>query len=101
MGEVVIGRPVTPSYGGIMGPLPGFEGATAAGGVRLGWTLPGTLVTSASFLEHWAQGIPARRVIQADMIATFSRSVDAHASIAYDLLGLGVMQADVQSSRPS
>lgn len=96
--EVMVGRPVTPSYGGLMGPLPGFEDATAAGGVRLGWSAQGHVASSASFLEHQSHGIPTRRVIQTDVVATLARWMDLHAALSLDLLGLGVMQADVELS---
>ncbi len=108
--EAVVGRPVTPQYaptlletqsqcGGTcglwLGPRPGFEGVTAAGGARLAWSSPGLASAAVSFLEHWAQGIPARRVVEGSFIATPTRWLDARGTLAWDMLGLGVMQADL------
>lgn len=96
--DVVVGRPVTPTYGSLLGPTPGFDGTTAAGGARIGWTLTGRASSAISFLEHWAQGIPTRRVVQADVTATITRWLDLRAGLSVDLLGLGVMQAEVDVS---
>lgn len=96
--EAVAGRPVTPVYGGLLGAHPGFEGATGAGGLRVGWSSPGALSASVSYLEQWAAGIPARRVAEASFVGTPMRWLDLRGSVSWDLLGLGVMQADLDAS---
>jgi hypothetical protein len=96
--EAVAGRPVTPTYGALLGGHPGFDGATAAGGLRVGWSDPGTLSASVSYLEQWAQGIPARRVAEASIVGRPTRWLDLRGTVSWDLLGLGVMQADVDAS---
>jgi hypothetical protein len=96
--EAVVGRPVTPAYGALVGGQPGFDGVTAAGGARVAWTVPGSLSASASFLEHWAAGIPVRRVAEASLVATPLRWFDLRGSVSWDLLGLGVMQADLDAA---
>jgi hypothetical protein len=96
--EAVAGRPVTPAYGALLGPHPGFDGVTAAGGVRFGWAHPGRASASVSYLEHWAEGIPARRVVEGSLVVTPVRWLDARGSISFDLLGLGVMQADADAA---
>ncbi|MEI8256088.1 MAG: hypothetical protein WCJ30_10500 [Deltaproteobacteria bacterium] len=108
--EAIVGRPVTPTYapslaetqsqchgtcGPWLGPRPGFEGVTAAGGARVAWSAPGLASAAVSFLEHWAQGIPVRRVIEGSFVAAPLRWLDARGTLAWDMLGLGVMQADL------
>ena len=96
--ETMVGRPVTPAYGALLGGHPGFDGVTAAGGGRVGWSHPGLLSASVSYLEHWAAGIPVRRVAEASFVANPARWLDLRGSVSWDLLGLGVMQADLDAS---
>lgn len=96
--ETIVGRPVTPTYGALLAGHPGFEGATAAGGLRLGWSDPGTLSASVSYLEQWSHGIPARRVAEAAVVGHPLRWLDLRGTVSWDLLGLGVMQADLDAS---
>lgn len=88
----------TPVYGALLGGRPGFDGATAAAGVRVGWSNPGALSASVSYLEHWAAGIPARRVAEASFVGTPTRWLDVRHGVPWDLLELGVMQADLDAS---
>jgi hypothetical protein len=96
--DAIAGRPVTPTYGALLGPQPGFEGETFAAGARVGWSQPGVYSTSVSMFEHWADGIPVRRVVEMSAVATPLRWMDLRGSISWDLLGFGVMQADADAS---
>lgn len=96
--DALAGRPVTPAYGSLLGGHPGFDGVTAAGGARIGWSQPGTFSAAVSYLEHWAAGIPVRRIAEATFVVNPTRWLNVRGEVSWDLLGLGIMQADVDAA---
>jgi hypothetical protein len=91
--EAVVGRPVTPSFGALAGAQPGFEGVTASGGARLGWSDPGVFSASVAYAERWAFGVPGVRVVSVDVAAAPHRRLDLRVAVTLDATGAGVTQA--------
>ncbi len=91
--EVMVGRPVTPAYGAMVGAQPSFDGVTAAFGARVGWMQAGTFAASASYLERWAYGVAGVRALSLDATFTPTERLDLRAAVAFDAAGGGVTQA--------
>jgi hypothetical protein len=94
--EAVIGRPVTPIYGPLTGPHLAFEGATLAYGARLGYRYPGRVSASLAYVERWAEGIAADRLISVEATAVPHRRIDLRGSLIFDPADVAVEQATVQ-----
>lgn len=91
--EVMVGRPVTPAYGALVGAQPSFDGVSAAFGARVGWMQAGTFAASASYLERWAYGVAGVRALSLDASFTPTERLDMRAAIVVDAAGGGVTQA--------
>jgi hypothetical protein len=91
--EVMIGRPVTPAYGALVGAQGSFEGVTASGGARVAWSRPGLLMASASYVERWARGVAGVRAVSLDALVTPNERLDVRASVQLDATGADVSQA--------
>jgi hypothetical protein len=91
--EVMVGRPVTPAFGALAGAQTAFDGVTAAAGARVGWSSPGRVVASASYVERWARGVAGVRALSLDALVTPHPRIDLRASIVLDATGFGVTQA--------
>ncbi|MBI5513344.1 MAG: hypothetical protein HY909_06215 [Deltaproteobacteria bacterium] len=91
--EAMVGRPVTPAYGGAAGAQPGFDGVTATSGARLGWASPGRAAVSVSYVERWARGVAGVRALSLDASASPHAKLELRGSLALDAAGVGVSQA--------
>jgi hypothetical protein len=96
-GDVVVGRPVTPTYDTLLGVRPDFEGATLAYGARVGYRHPGRVSASVAYTEQWARGIVADRLISAEATGLPHRRVDLRGSVVFDPAELAVEQATAQA----
>ncbi len=95
--EAVVGRPVTPAYDSLLGPRISFDGAaTLAYGARLGYRYPGRLSASLSYVERWAEGIAADRLISTAITAVPTRRLDLRGALVFDPTDLAVEQASAQ-----
>ncbi|MFO0605116.1 MAG: hypothetical protein U0324_18185 [Polyangiales bacterium] len=91
--EVMVGRPVTPAWGALVGAQPGFDGVTAAAGARVAWAMPGRVMASAAYVERWAYGVAGVRAVSLDAVATPNERLDLRGSLVLDATGAGVTQA--------
>lgn len=90
--ELVAGRPVTPSYESPVGAQASYEGPTGAAGARVGYADPGKVALSLSYVERWAEGILADRIVAADASWSPLPFVDVRGNLVLDATGVGVEQ---------
>lgn len=93
--EGFVGRPVTSRRRSLLGPSPSYSGATLAYGGRVAYTEPGRLAASVAFVERWAAGIRADRLLTLDASARPHRLIQANTNVVFDVTGQTVEQASV------
>ncbi len=91
--EAMVGRPVTPAWGAMVGAQPSFDGVTVAAGARVGWVSPGVAMASVSYVERWAKGIPGVRALSVDASLTPGERLDLRGGLVLDAGGVDVSQA--------
>lgn len=95
MAEAFAGRPVTPTRRSLLGPSPSLSEPTVAYGGRVGYARPGRVAASVAFVERWAGGIRADRLLTLDASARPHARIQANTDIVFDVTSQTVEQATV------